>query len=51
MILLAQVLVGLFMLWTGLSLLQVVAHTVLAALLLLSLLTLFHRLLRSDVDR
>jgi len=43
--LLAQLTVGLVMVWVGISLLLVVAHTILAALILLGLLTLLHRLL------
>jgi len=43
-ILLAQLTVGLVMVWVGISLLLVVAHTVLAALIIGSLLTLVHRL-------
>ena len=46
--LLAQLVVGLMMVWVGMSLVLVVIHTVLAALVLLGLLTLLHRLLRKN---
>ncbi|HED14173.1 MAG TPA: hypothetical protein ENI62_11085, partial [Gammaproteobacteria bacterium] len=45
--LLAQLAVGLMMVWVGMSLSLVVLHTVLAVLVLLGLLTLLHRLLRN----